>query len=353
MAGLNPNMQKLLEEYDALDESKTDSASPVCTLGMAFNGYNICFAELEKIDDGITVNKYGTVPTNMKFGSGIEGVEKNIRDVANFLNGYIDIHNIKARHLNLSLNTHLTTMHKLTIPHSFSSSESEEFIRWEFGQQVIDDILLFTVNTHMIGESESSRTILAVGVKKKIVDTFVTVLEKAKIQLVNIDVDILCSQATYELNYGKASRGLTVLADLKTGVVTFLLCNGPHVLDLYQFIAPQKATPEILGDLLNHHLGNALELYNSAAKPPAVIHQVILCQSFSPSILPHINAPYHAEMINPFYTLNMPKPYEMSSDDSEGSTEESEKKETQSAEDTSLYAEAIGAAAKLLVNERS
>jgi hypothetical protein len=351
MSGLNSGMQKLMDEYDALDTQKSGTVTGMThALGMCFNGNNIYFAELERADRTVIVNKYGMVPTSMKFGTGIEGVEKNIREICSFLNGFIDSQNIKARHLNLCFNTHLITLHKFKVLNTSNRAEMEDFIKWEFGQQVIDDVHQFMVNTHVMEETETAQIVLTVGIRKKIVETLVHVLEKSKIQLVNMDVDILCSHATYELNYDPDPRGLTVLAESKAGMVTFLICSDYEVRDIYQFIAPAKSTLDNLGDLINHHLGNALLIYNQTHSQSASISRVILCQIFSQDILPYIGPQYRPEVINPFNKLIKSEPFE--TEESTENKDESRPIKTVT-EDYSLYAEAIGAAAKLLVNEKS
>ncbi len=349
MAGMKKSITQIIDEYDTMNTKDSSGYDHITrALGVSFSGQNIYFAEVEKTEQQYRVCNYGTIGTNLKFGTGIEGVEKNIRDIYMFINGFIDSHNIEAHYLNLCLNTHLIILHQTLIQGHLTGSEIDHFLRWEFNQHLLDDIDQYTVNTHTMEENSSTgdRLVLMAGVRRKITDNFTAVLEKAKIKLQNIDIDIFCSHTTYEINYTPIPNQITLLVDLKPGVAGILVCLGHAVKSFYQSSSSVKASEERLADILNHHIDNLIYLFNTEHQTQYQVGRTILCNALAKSILPLVDSRFHPECINPFNQLNRPELF-VNPNPSETEPKNSELTE-QSEEDYTMYAESIGAAIKLL-----
>lgn len=337
-----------MDEYDSINStvSNADNAMKKA-LGISFSGQTIYFAEAERNDDGCMVTNYGYVATNLKFGTGIEGVEKNIRDVYMFINGMVDSHNIQAQSLNLCVNTHLAVLHPAIIQDNMSGQDIDRFLRWEFSQQIIEDISQYNINTLTLGENARTgdRQVLIGGIRKKITDNFSAVLEKAKVRLMNIDLDILCSHAAYELNYPPEADSLTFLADLKPGITGILVCLGYDAYSYYQFVTSVKTPDDRLGDILNHHIDNLIYLHNQQNTTRYTDCRVLLCNALSAQVLPYVDSRYHPECLNPFARLV--KPALFAKTESGGEEGQAESAEPQK-EHLTMYAESVGAAIKLL-----
>lgn len=342
---MSMNAEVERRSYDHFDDEQPREKA---ALGISFSGQNIFFAEVVRLETSFMVRKFGTIATNMKFGTGIEGVEKNIRDLYSYVNGCIEDNAIKARKLNLSMNSQLIALHRILIEPGETDVEFENQVKWEIGQQILDDVDQFIVNTHELHSGATSLTpVLVVGVRRRFIDTLNAVLEKSKISLACVDMDILCAHATYEMNYNRG-EGLTALVETKPGIAAILICNGYEIEYVYQMTSSAKSVPARLGALINQHLDNALNTY----KEGAAIERVILCNAMATAVLPHIEQRFNAEVINPFSRIRLadeliPKPVE-----SDESDEEKETKETQPNEikDYSPYAECVGAAVKLLAD---
>ena len=323
-------------------------------LGMSFGGPNIYFAEVMREATHFVVQKFGTIATNMKFGSGIEGVEKNIRDLNSYVSGCIEDNRIQARRLSLCLNSHLVSINRMQIDPDCSDEEFESQIKWEFNQNVLEDVDQYMVNTSNLrkGSARQLPSLLVVGVRRRFVETLSQVLEKSKIALSNMDVDILCTHATYEINYGPCDRGLTALVEAKTGIGTVALCRDFEVEQVYQFSTPLKMSPAKLGDLINHHLDNFLDMYNEETHDEKVIGRVILCNSMAKETAPFVDGRFYPEVIKPFHKIEFSDEYKMQIKGAESAGEgDKNKTKVQLVEpDYTPYAECVGAAIKLLAD---
>ena len=321
------------------------------SLGISLRGQNIYFAELERGDTGFTARKFGMIPTNMKFGSGIEGVEKNISDLYSYINGCIEDNAIQARRFNLSVNTQLTIIHKTFAEANTSEDDFENFVKWEFSKQILDEIDQFIVNTsnlRSLHEESKLDPILIVGIRRRFVETLSQVLEKVKIDLTGVDVDILCSHAAYEMNYDRFPAGMTALVELKPGASTIALCDDFEIEYVYQFTTAAKSSPQKVASMLNHHLNNLMAIYQSV-KASASLGRVILCNELAVSSLPFVEQRFNPSAINPFKKITVPQPFapeEESTSKEDGEAEEP--KEKTPPPDYSPFAECVGAAIKIL-----
>ncbi len=250
--------------------------------------------------------------------------------------------------MNLCLNTHMAVLQHLIIQGNVSAQEAERFIRWEFGRQILDDVSQYTINTLTLDEDPSggSRLVMIAGVRKKIADNFSSVLEKARLKLENIDIDIFCSHAVYELNYPPMENKLTLIADLKPGITGVLVCLGHDVRFYYQFATSVKTGEQQLGDILNHHIDNLVYLFNNQRQTRYEAGRVLLCNSLAGSVLPHIDPRFKPECIDPFRKLAKP---ELFTPVESGESEPDKKEPEKAAEESYVqYTESIGAAIKLL-----
>jgi hypothetical protein len=287
----------------------------------------------------------------MKFGSGIEGVEKNVRDLNSYLNGCLVDNNIRAKRMSLSLNTHLVTLHKALSDEGYSDSEFENFVNWEFGQHVMESTDQYVINTCALSQASS---ILLVGVRRRFVDTLKGVLDKSKIELACVDVDILCSHATYEANYEKLHDAFTALVEVKRGISTVLLCQDFDLQFVYQFPLPGKSSPQRAGQLVNQHLDFVVQDYNREHGLEMRLGRVLLCNALANPVLPHIESRFRAAVIDPLIQVRLADEYlpkEQAEEPVDSGVMSNEKKQDSASPppDFSMYAECIGAALKLLV----
>lgn len=325
------------------------------SLGISLRGQTIYFAEIEKGATAFKVRKFGAIPTNMKFGSGIEGVEKNINDLYSYINGCIEDNAIQAKRFNLSVNTQLTVIHKTFVEANTSEDDFENFVKWEFSKQVLDDVDQFVVNTanlQPLKDTAQLDPVLIVGIRRRFVETLSQVLEKVKIDMTSMDVDILCAHAAYEMNYDRFSGGMTALVELKHGATTILLCNDYEIEHVYQFTTTAKSSPQKVAMLLNAHLDNAIAAYNQNSNTPeAVIGRVILCNELAVPSLPFVESRFNPSVINPFEKITVPEPFateEKSTDETQEDETKEEPKELPPPPDYSAFAECVGAAIKIL-----
>lgn len=351
MSSLSVQSDRDALDHDAIDRefSEKKALFENTALGISLRGQNIHFAEMEKDQNGFTVRKFGVIPTNMKFGTGIEGVEKNISDLYSYLNGCIEDNAIRSKRFNLSLNTQLATIHKTFVEANSTEEEFESFIKWEFSKHVLDEVDQFVVNTvqlRTLHEASKIDPVLIVGMRRRFVDTLNQVLDKVKIDMACMDVDILCSHASYEINYDRFPGGMTVLAEVKPGAITLLLCDDYEVEYVHQFTSTAKSSPQKVGTLLNHHLDNLVTLYNQDTNKDSRIGRVILCNELAVASVPFVESRFNPEAMNPFAKIRMPLPF-ASTDDTADEKKESETEPLQQT-DYSPYAECTGAAIKLL-----
>jgi len=344
--------QRREAHYASIEEGQNGSKLQTRALGMSFSGTNIYFAEVMREETRFVVQNFGTIATNMKFGSGIEGVEKNIRDLNSYVNGCVEDNGIEARRLSLSLNSQLVSINRMQIDPDCSDEEFESQIKWEFNQNVLDEVDQYMINRSNLrkGSTRALPSLLVVGVRKRIVDTLSQVLEKSKIALSAIDVDILCSHATYEINYGSCDRGMTALVEAKPGIGTVALCRDFEVEQVYQFATPLKLTPAKLGDLMNHHLELFLNLYNEESRDEGVIGRVILCNVMAKETGPFIDQRFYPEVIEPFRKVEFSDEYKSQVKGAESATEDEKNKVELVEPDYTPYAESVGAAIKLLAD---
>lgn len=355
MSTLNVQSDRGILDHDEIDRefSEKKALYENTALGISLRGQHIYFAEVEKGDSGFYVSKFGMIPTTMKFGSGIEGVEKNVSDLYSYINGGIEDNAIQAKRFNLSINTQLTTIHKTYVEANCTEDEFESFVKWEIGKQILDEVDQFIVNTanlRSISDESKLDPVLIVGIRRRFVETLSQVLEKVKINLAGIDVDILCSHAVYEMNYDRYPGGMTALVELKPGATTILLCDDYEVEHVYQFTTTSKSSPQKIASLLNRHLDNAMEVYNQSSQKNLALGRVILCNEFAASALPFVDARFNPSAINPFAKIQIPKPFanEESTANKNEDDSEVEPKEEVPPPDYSPFAECVGAAIKIL-----
>lgn len=355
MSSLSVQSDRDALDHDAIDRefSEKKALFENTALGISLRGQNICFAEIEKDTGGFTVRKFGIIPTNMKFGTGIEGVEKNISDLYSYLNGCIEDNAIRAKRFNLSLNTQLATIHKTFVEANSTDEEFESFVKWEFSKHVLDEVDQFVVNTVQLrtqDESPKIDPVLIVGMRRRFVDTLNQIMDKVKIDMACMDVDILCSHASYEINYDRFPGGMTVLAEVKPGAITLLLCDDYEVEYVHQFTTTAKSSPQKVGVLLNQHLDNAITLYNQNANKNSQIGRVILCNELAVASLPYVESRFNPQAIDPFAKIRMPQPFESKDDSADEKKDGETEAETEPVPHTdySPYAECAGAAIKLL-----
>lgn len=314
-------------------------------LGISFSNQNMLFAELNKSEGAIVVRKFGAIPTNMKFGSGVEGVEKNVRDLNAYLNGCLVDNSIRSKRLNLSLNTQLVTLHKAQNDDGCTDSEFESYVNWEFGQHIVEGADQYIINTCNLSRPAE---MLLVGVRRRFVDTLKSVLDKSKIDLSCIDVDILCSHATYETNYEKLHDAHTALVEIKQGISTVLICEDFDLQFVYQFPVSSK-NPQKAGDLLNQHLDFAMQDFSTERQQKGRVGRVVLCNAMAKAVAPYLEQRFHAEVIDPLIQVRLADEYLPKETAGEGDDDGTEKKsEPVPPADYSMYAECIGAALKLL-----
>lgn len=356
MSTLSVQSDRSALDHEAIDRefSEKKALYKNTSLGISLRGQNIYFAEIEKGNTGFMVRKFGTIQTNMKFGSGIEGVEKNISDLYSYINGCLEDNAIRAKRFNLSVNTQLTSIHKTFVEANSSEEDFESFVKWEFGKQVLDAVDQFVVNTANLRSTKNDSKldpILIVGIRRRFVETLSQVLEKVKIDLAGLDVDILCSHAAYEMNYDRFPGGMTALIELKPGATTILLCDDYEVEHIYQFTTSAKSSPQKAAALLNQHLDNMINVYNQDATKNATIGRVILCNEFAVPALPFIERRFNPVVINPFEKVKTPQPFaskEEQADEKKGGETEEPAKEEAPLPDYSPFAECTGAAIKSL-----
>lgn len=355
MSSLSVQSDRDALDHDAIDRefSEKKAIFENTAMGISLRGQNIYFTEIEKDSGGFTARKFGMIPTNMKFGTGIEGVEKNISDLYSYLNGCIEDNAIRSKRFNLSLNTQLATIHKTFVEANSSEEEFESFIKWEFSKHVLDEVDQFVVNTVQLRtahETSKIDPVLIIGMRRRFVDTLNQVLDKVKIDMTCMDVDILCSHASYEVNYERFPGGMTVLAEVKPGAITLLLCDDYEVEYIHQFTTAAKSSPQKVGTLLNQHLDNLITLYSQDAKKNAKIGRVLLCNELAVSSLPYVESRFNPQSINPFAKIRIPQPFapadESADEKKDGEAMPATDPLTQT--DYSPYAECAGAAIKLL-----
>ena len=337
-------------DHDEMDRefSERDSVHRNTALGISLSGQNIIFAEVEKKTDHFVTTKMGVVQTKMKFGSGIEGVERNVVDLYSYINGCLEDNAIRARRYNLSLNTQLSTLHRMIVESNSPEQDLESFIKWELSKQLLDEPDQYILNTARLNSASSGKEtpMLVVGIRRRIIETLAQVLEKTKIMMTCIDIDILCSHAAYEMNYDKYPDGLTVLAEIKPGVSTLLLCEDYDILQAYQFNSSNKATPQKVATLLNAHLDNLMHSYSERSGESRALGRVLLTSDYASSALRFVEPRFNAETINPLKKVQLPV-FEYENNETE--EEKDEEKPEEETPDYSPFAEAIGAALKLIV----
>jgi Tfp pilus assembly PilM family ATPase len=342
-----------LEEIDR-EFSKRSAVYKKLAMGVNFSGQNINFAEVERHDDHFSVTKFGTIQTNMKFGTGIEGVEKNIQDLYSYLNGCLEDNAVQAKRLNISLNSHLATIHKIVTDPDSTNEEFESHAKWEFSQRVLDDLDQYIVNTCNLKSSTPSplEPVLIVGVRRRFVETISKVLDKCKIDLSCVDVDILCAHATYEMNYDPLANRLTALAEVKTGVATILLCRDFDIEDVYQFTFSTKNSPQKIGDLLNHHLEHMMGLYQQNQNDTTPLARVILTNELAKVILPYVDARFSPGTIHPFRKIRLPEALIPRELEENSPVDDKTKSKIKPVEiDYTLFSECVGAGIKLLAEQ--
>lgn len=349
-------------DHDAIDQDYARRADEYRNLafGLSFHGQQIHFAEILRNADGFSVRKMGTIQTTMKFGTGIEGVERNVQGLFAYLKGCLEDNGIRAKRMNISLNTNLVTLHKVMVESERSESDFQDYIKWEFRQQVTDDFDQYILNTVPLEKTSPAPMdpMLMVGIRRRYADSLRSVLDKSKIQFSNMDVDILCTHATYEVNYDISYHGMTVLAECKPGSVTFLLCKDYDLQHVYQFTVAPKSTPQKIGELINAHIPNMMQAYHATAgNTNSVVGRVILCHDLAQDVLPYVQTDFNPSVIEPFRKIRLPaefRPHEKNKD-AESEASENDEKDNKSQvviapPDYSVYAEAVGAAIKLLMD---
>jgi Tfp pilus assembly PilM family ATPase len=348
MSTLSIQSDRSALDHDAIDRefSEKKALYDNTALGISLRGQNIYFTEIEKKGGGFLARKFGAIATTIKFGSGVEGVEKNLSELYSYINGCLEDNAIVAKRFSLSINTQLATVHKTFVEANSTEQEFENFIKWEFGKQILDDpdqFVVNTVNLRSVGETSKIEPVLIVGLRRRFVETLSQVLEKAKIDLTCLDVDILCSHAAYEINYEPFSEGMTALVEIKPGVVSILLCDNYEVEYVYQFTTSAKSSAQKVATLLNFHLDAVAALYGQLAGKNVSIGRTILCNEMAASAQPFVESRFRPVTINPFEKIRLPQPFAVESSD-----EEKEEKELPPPVDYSPYAECVGAAIKLL-----
>ncbi len=322
--------------------------------GLCFSGQKIYFAEVHH-KDGFEVRKMGSIATNLKFGSGIEGVERNIQSLYSYVNGCLEDNDIKAKRMNISINTNLALISKVFVENDVSEDDLENFVKWEFSQQALDDVDQYVVNTVSLDSfvpQKNLSPILAVGLRRRYVESLTTILEKSKITFSNLDVDLLCTHATYEVNYDISYAGMTALVEVKNGSISILLCKDYEVEYFYQFTCNPKSTPQKIGELLNRHLENMMRGYqNEIGNKNAVLGRVILSNLLAKEVMPFVEEQFSASVIDPFRKILLPKDLRPVEEEPELDENGVPKKKIEiPKQDYTPYAECIGAALKLLLD---
>lgn len=338
-----------MSEYD---DTVTDVSATA--LGLSFSGQDILFAEVERTPQQFQIRNIGAVKTNLKFGTGIEAVEKNIRDIYPYLNGCVEDNGIQARWMNISLNSNLACLQKISVDSDSADEDFRRHVQWEFGQYVsgdFDDYVVNTCDMKAAGDGFLS-SLLVVGIRRRYAETLQAVLEKFRLNFSCLDVDILCAHATYEVNHDRCPDGMTALVEAKPGVTTVLLCNDYDPEYIFQFPTPAKSTPTRLASFIGPFLDNMIHLYNAESGKSGVLGRTIVTGPFCTAVAPQMEARYRASAIQSTGRIVLDPKYNVQETPAADEGDDNPHKPKIKVEpvDYAPYAECIGAAIKMLVN---
>lgn len=332
----------------------TVSEVTATALGLSFSGQDILFAEVERAPQNFRVRNIGAVKTNLKFGTGIEAVEKNIRDIYPYLNGCVEDNGIQARWMNISLNSNLASLQKINVDSDSADEDFRRHVQWEFSQYVsgdFDDYVVNTCDMKAAGDGFLS-SLLVVGIRRRYAETLQAVLEKFRLNFSCLDIDILCAHATYEVNHDRCPDGMTALVEARPGVTTVLLCNDYDPEYIYQFPTPAKSTSSRLASFIGPYLDNMMNLYNAEGGRSGVLGRTIVTGPFCTAVAPQMDARYKASAIQPTGRVVLDSKYvpqETPEDDQQDADPHKPKIKIEPV-DYGPYAECIGAAIKMLVD---
>ncbi len=330
--------------------SIADDNTPLAALGLSFDGTDIHYAEVLREAQSLRVRSIGSVKTALKFGTGIEGVEKSIQEIYPYLNGCVEDNEMMARQMCLSLNSHLATIQKIQVDTDSNDEDFRNHVRWEFSQWVHgdpDDFMVNTCDTRAGGGFLSS--VLVVGIRRRFAETLSQVLEKFRVNFSCLDVDILCAHATYELNHERCMTGMTALLEVRSGIATVLLCNDYDPQYVYQFPTTTKGTTARVAEFLGPYLDNMIHMYGHDIGKEAVLGRTVVCGPMAIEIAQHLDAKYKAEPIRPFGRVKLDPKYEVRDEPEDEASGQKSKVKVERI-DYTPYAECIGAAVKLLAN---
>lgn len=268
-------------------------------LSISLNDQDVLYTEIEKDADAYNLLQLGRVQTNLKFGIGIEGVEKNAKDLTSYINGLIGDKAITAKKLALSINNNLVIIEKVLVDSTLTDYQRFECLRWELEQHIDDTVDNYVLNTRDILSRNGVSEVLLVALRKRIRDVLYRTMNSTKLGIEALNVDIFASVNCAVFNYDQASQGMICLLGIKTGFLDISILENGKYRFFQQIVLPFKIDENKLLDFIGNY-------YNQAVRAVGADKalNILVYNNFAGTLLPKLKEKgYNAELFNPFVKL--------------------------------------------------
>lgn len=158
-------------------------------------------------------------------------VDRSIMDPAPVVEAVCDLVKslgIKVRQAACSVSGNSVIIKKISFP-GMTVDEIEEQVQWEAEHYIPFDINDVNIDFHVLGPDEvdpAQMNVLLVASKKDVISDYISLFDRAGINLTVLDVDSFAVQNAFEMNYNPSPDDVVALVNIGSSVMNINIVKG-------------------------------------------------------------------------------------------------------------------------------
>ncbi len=183
-----------------------------CLAGLDIGSRTIKAAEIEGLRNGKkpTLKRFGII--DIPRGAIEEGSIKKPEEIADAIKQLFNTYDIREDNVAVSIGGYSVIAKKISVQ-SMTEEQLHETIQFEAEQYIPFDINDVNLDFQILGKNENTNrmNVLLVAAKKDMVDSYINLLEMAKLNPCIIDVEAFALQNIFEINYESKNDNVALI----------------------------------------------------------------------------------------------------------------------------------------------
>jgi Tfp pilus assembly PilM family ATPase len=187
-------------------------------LGVTFTPYEVFTAVGSKTESGVVVSKLakGTMPVDFYWNNIKDS--SNAEKIAEALKKILREKMVNVKNTCVAINSNMAFMKQISIDVGLDYKEIKEQVRWEFGQQLLEEPKNYSINLPKPTNIPRSGVYnqLIVAVKKEIVEFVKKIMNYAELEFKVLDVNTFAAETCLKYNYEIDNNEKIALVDVRS-----------------------------------------------------------------------------------------------------------------------------------------